>query len=73
MQMHEMEAAMGVAAEERLGYRVPEAAATVGCSLRTMWDLIAKGEVLTYTIGRARYVDPQSLRAFVARRIEDSG
>jgi excisionase family DNA binding protein len=63
---------MAVANEERLGYRVQEAADAIGCSLRTMWDLIAKGEVQTYTIGRARYVDPQSLREFVAKRIEES-
>jgi excisionase family DNA binding protein len=41
----------------------------IGCSNSTGYGLIARGEIDSYTVGRARRVTVESIHAYVARRL----
>ena len=48
---------------ERLLCSIPEAAAALGVSRSTTYELISDGRLLTVTIGRRRLVKTESIRA----------
>jgi excisionase family DNA binding protein len=41
----------------------------LGCSNSTGYELLAAGELESYTVGRARRVTVESIHAYVARRL----
>jgi excisionase family DNA binding protein len=45
---------------------VNHAAEELACSTRKIWDMISKGEVQTYTLGRVRRITRESLDAYKA-------
>lgn len=49
----------------------PEAAAALGISERTVWALVAAGELASVRIGRRRLFPQVALAAFVAARQAD--
>ncbi|WP_170600903.1 helix-turn-helix domain-containing protein [Ruegeria arenilitoris] len=54
--------------------RIKEAAAEIGVSPRTIWDLIREGELRSYKVGpRGRRVTRESLNEFRERRMVRPG
>ncbi len=50
--------------------KIADAAAEIAVSHRTIWDLISRGELVSYKIGpRGRRVTRESLDAFRERRV----
>ncbi|WP_170355731.1 MULTISPECIES: helix-turn-helix domain-containing protein [Ruegeria] len=50
--------------------RIADAAAEIAVSDRTIWDLIRRGELVSYKVGpRARRVTRESLDAFRERHV----
>jgi len=62
---------------DRLAYRVPEAADSVGVSRAKMYELIAAGTIPSIKIGSSIRVPADALRAWIDRqltnRVEPSG
>ena len=52
----------------RVAYSVPEAAAVLGISRPTLYRLINRGELTTFTLGRRRLVSHQAIADLVAER-----
>ena len=57
-------------APRRLSYTIEEAAVALAVSRMTIYDLMGRGELETFHIGRARRITADSLEAFVARSID---
>jgi excisionase family DNA binding protein len=57
-------------ATERLAYRVPEAAATLGISERSVWKLISEGEIQVVRSGKIVLVPRTVLEEFLRRGLE---
>jgi excisionase family DNA binding protein len=51
-----------------LGVPPKQAWQVLGCSNSTGYELLAAGELESYTIGRARRITVESIRGYVARR-----
>jgi excisionase family DNA binding protein len=63
------EAATGPATPDRL-YSLPEAQAALGGIGRSkVYDLIARGELSSLSVGRRRLISGEALRAYVAERV----
>lgn len=56
--------------EDRL-LKVSEVIRRLGLSRSAVWDLIARGELASLTIGRARRVRLSALEQFIERRTAD--
>jgi len=56
---------------ERLAYRVPEAAATLGISERSVWKLISEGEIQVVRSGKIVLVPRTVLEEFLRRGLEE--
>jgi len=54
---------------EPLGVSPKQAWLMLGCSNSTGYGLLAAGEIESYTIGRARRITVDSIRCYVARRV----
>lgn len=63
---------MAVATETRGAFRMNEAARYVGLSRDTLERLWQRGELATFTIGRARFISARELDRFIAEREEDA-
>jgi hypothetical protein len=58
---------------ERLGYTVEDALATGAFRTRTkLYQAIARGDVESWKEGRSRMISAESLRRYVARKIESA-
>lgn len=55
-------------ADEQIAYTVPHAAKVLDIGERTMWDLVDKEEIESFTIGRSRRITRVALLAFVAKQ-----
>lgn len=51
----------------KLMYRTSEAADTVGLSRSKLYELMARGEIESVTVGKNRLIPHSALEAFVAR------
>lgn len=51
---------------------VPEAMSALRISRSKLYDLIRSGELPSFTIGRARRIPADSLRAFIDHRVQES-
>ncbi|MFJ2820533.1 helix-turn-helix domain-containing protein [Streptomyces toxytricini] len=51
---------------------VPEVMSTLKLGRSTVYDLIRSRRLVSITIGRARRIPADSLRAYVARQIEEA-
>jgi excisionase family DNA binding protein len=57
---------------ERLAYRVPEFAASIGVSRSKAYEMIASGEVPSIRVGKVgRRVPVQAARDWIARQLID--
>jgi excisionase family DNA binding protein len=60
----------GVVATEpepgRMAITVPEAAYLLHCSPNTVWNLIAKGELQSFALGRKRLLAREDVESFIA-------
>lgn len=54
--------------EERGAFRPNEAARWLGCSRDTIDRMCERGELRSWTIGRARYISVRELERFIAER-----
>ena len=61
-----------VAAPESLALSLDQAGALLGCHGRTIRNLIARGELRSFTIGRLRRVRRVDLEAYLARLAGES-
>lgn len=52
----------------QLAYSMPEAARALGIGVSTLYLLIARGEIQTFTIGRRRVVSARAIERFIQRR-----
>lgn len=55
----------------RLAFTLREAAASIGLGLRTVEDLVARGEIPTKTVGRRRVIPVAALEEWLARTEEE--
>jgi len=53
--------------------RVPQVAERLGVSPKTVWRLVAAGEIESVKIGRARRIAPEDIAAYVAGLRQDAG
>ncbi|MEV0439936.1 helix-turn-helix domain-containing protein [Streptomyces spectabilis] len=53
-------------------FTVPEVMTALRLSRSKVYDLIRSRQLASFTIGRARRVSPDSLRAFMQERIEEN-
>ena len=51
---------------------VPEVMAALRLSRSKVYDLIRSRQLASFTVGRARRVSPDSLRAFINQQIEEN-
>lgn len=51
--------------DNRIAYRVRDAADVVGLSERQMWDLVQKGGVESFKIGTSRRITREALVSFI--------
>jgi excisionase family DNA binding protein len=56
------------ATEPRGAYRMKSASAWLGISDDTLARLIQRGEIASYTVGRARFISAKELERFVSDR-----
>jgi excisionase family DNA binding protein len=59
----------GRAVSNPIGVPPKQAWEMLGCSNSTGYELLAAGELDSYTVGRARRVTVASIRRYVARRL----
>lgn len=52
----------------RISYRVREAAQVLGCSDDTIGRLIQRGELKSFTLGRARFITAAEIERLIAER-----
>lgn len=55
---------------EKLGYSIEDAAEAVGIGRSLLCELIASGELQSVKIGRRRIIPVESLRAYIAKLVE---
>jgi excisionase family DNA binding protein len=53
---------------EKLLWRVPEAAAALGCGRSKLYELIRRGEIPTITLGGMLRIPADSLKKLIAER-----
>lgn len=58
--------------EKPEAFTVPEVMAALRLSRSKVYDLIRSRQLASFTIGRARRVSPDSVRAFMLERIEEN-
>ena len=59
--------------ESKLAYSVSEVAEQLGVKRTTVYELMNRGELRSFTIGRRRLVSYDDLVGFIAARLEDVG
>lgn len=59
---------MPIATEPQGAYRMKPASTWLGISDDTLARLIQRGEIASYTVGRARFISARELERFVADR-----
>ena len=58
---------MSAANDNRLSYGVKDAAAVIGISHRSLWRLIAAGEVATFKLGCRTLIRADALKGLIDR------
>ncbi len=58
---------------DRLCFRVPEVAHTIGISRAKAYELISRGEIPSIRIGGAIRVPTDALRQWIARQLAERG
>jgi excisionase family DNA binding protein len=59
-----------IAALPPLSVSVEEAARMIGCSRTGIYELMAKGELPTFKMGKRRLVQVQELKAWIDRAVQ---
>ncbi|MER5691403.1 helix-turn-helix domain-containing protein [Streptomyces mirabilis] len=52
--------------------KVPEVMSALRLSRSKVYDLIRSRQLVSFTVGRARRISPDSLRAFIQEQIEEN-
>lgn len=52
----------------KAAYSIKEFEQAIGISHSTMYELLAAGEIRTFTIGRRRFISAEALKEFIEKR-----
>lgn len=57
---------------DQMAYSVRSAAKVLDLSVRTVWDLVSKGDIPSFKIGASRRITRTALAEYVERQIADA-